>query len=223
MHKLLDGYLSKKYPKILAQRNLPMTQTCMCWGFEHNNGWFYLIDNLCFLIQHYVDNPPYQIDNSFKSKIKKLWIPVNRRIWNYIVYPLASYYFTPKDTKSYKWKIYNKLQKWFDCNIPYNEAPGSISQVEFLQVKEKFGTLRIYFQGGDDYIRGLVCMAESLSGNICEDCGKMDHTIGSTKGWIKTCCKKHCNNPLAWQNNNDEDLQKTWKQIEKEKNESKKD
>jgi hypothetical protein len=31
------------------------------------------------------------------------------------------------------------------------------------QVKEKFGKLRFYYEGGDDVVRGLVLMAEVLS------------------------------------------------------------
>jgi len=51
----LDALLCEKYPKIFAQRNLPMTQTTMCWGFECGDGWFTLIDVLCELIQHDID------------------------------------------------------------------------------------------------------------------------------------------------------------------------
>jgi hypothetical protein len=35
------------------------------------------------------------------------------------------------------------------------------------QVKEKFGGLRFYINGGDDYIRGLIMMAEVMSTKIC--------------------------------------------------------
>jgi hypothetical protein len=60
------------------------------------------------------------------------------------------------------------------------------------QVKEKFGVLRFYFSNGDDDAAGMVQFAEWLSGVTCEACGNTDtDTIGSTtKGWIKTCCKK---------------------------------
>ena len=39
------------------------------------------------------------------------------------------------------------------------------------QVKEKFGTLRFYYTGGDDRIDGMVRMAESMSAVTCETCG----------------------------------------------------
>ena len=51
----LQNQLFEKYPKIFRQVNLPMDQTCMCWGLECGNGWYDLIDNLCNDIQSYID------------------------------------------------------------------------------------------------------------------------------------------------------------------------
>ena len=45
-----------------------------------------------------------------------------------------------------------------------------VPQVVALQVKEKFGTLRFYYSGGDEVIRGMFQLAESLSYFICENC-----------------------------------------------------
>ena len=57
------------------------------------------------------------------------------------------------------------------------------------QVKEKFGTLRIYYSGGDDYIRGLVSMAQAMSGSTCEVCGNTGKFRG--KSWFYTSCDEH--------------------------------
>jgi hypothetical protein len=68
-------------------------------------------------------------------------------------------------------------------------------QVTLEQVKEKFGTLRFYYNGGDEYIRGLVSMAESMSGVTCEGCGAQAETNwpkdenGGLGGWVRTICK----------------------------------
>lgn len=58
--------------------------------------------------------------------------------------------------------------------------------VKFDQIKEKFGGLRIYFSGGDDYVEGLVSMAEAMSYKICEVCG--DRGSPNENGWISTLC-----------------------------------
>jgi len=67
-------------------------------------------------------------------------------------------------------------------------------QVIVKQVKEKFGTLRFYYEGGDEYVAGLVALAESMSGIMCEGCGAPAKTSGGLngKGWIKTMCQT-CN------------------------------
>jgi hypothetical protein len=56
------------------------------------------------------------------------------------------------------------------------------------QIKEKFGGLRFYYQGGDERIDGMVHMAESMSYHLCEFCGTT-HNVGQTEGWIVVCCK----------------------------------
>jgi hypothetical protein len=67
----------------------------------------------------------------------------------------------------------------------YKQVP----QVTLDQVKEKFGTLRFYYTGGDEHISGMVRMAESMSAVTCEECGNPGKTRGS--GWIYTACEAH--------------------------------
>ena len=54
-----------------------------------------------------------------------------------------------------------------------NRKEEVVPQVTLDQVKEKFGSLRFYITGGDDYIRGMVTMAETMSGVTCEVCGNI--------------------------------------------------
>ena len=55
MREDLDKALSEKYPLLFCNRNAPITQTSMSWGFECGDGWYNLIDILCRNIQHHVD------------------------------------------------------------------------------------------------------------------------------------------------------------------------
>ena len=55
MKQELDKLLCEKYPKMLVNRNKPMTETCMCWGFECGDGWFQILDSLMGNIQHHID------------------------------------------------------------------------------------------------------------------------------------------------------------------------
>lgn len=61
--------------------------------------------------------------------------------------------------------------------------------VTFDQIKEKWGGLRIYYSGGDDFVSGIVDMAESTSYYTCEVCGNKGFVTKS--GWAKTLCEKH--------------------------------
>lgn len=74
------------------------------------------------------------------------------------------------------------IQTFLDNNPHLN-----IPQVVATQVKEKFGTLSFYYDGGDEYIRGIISHAEWMSGTICEVCGSMEN-IGMTQGWLTTLC-----------------------------------
>ena len=78
---------------------------------------------------------------------------------------------------------------WRNRKNELNPNQPIVPQVTVDQVKEKFGTLRFYYTGGDDYIDGLVSMAESMSGITCEQCGNPGSTLG--RGWLTTLCEKH--------------------------------
>jgi hypothetical protein len=70
-----------------------------------------------------------------------------------------------------------------------NRQGEKVPQVVATQVKEKFGTLRFYYNGGDDVIDGMVRMAESWSAVACEECGAPG--TQNNQGWIKTLCETH--------------------------------
>jgi len=68
-------------------------------------------------------------------------------------------------------------------------VPEKVDHIEIHQIKEKFGGLRFYFEGGDDYCRGLEVMAETWANRTCEVCGETGKQRGG--GWIRTLCDAH--------------------------------
>lgn len=165
MDKLLDYYLVKKYPKIFVNRHANMQTTAMCWGFECDNGWFNLLNKACSLIQHHIDS------TEEKNVRSRLW---KERI-------LA------QDWDNVPAYIKNEYDK---TNIlPEEEA---VHQVVATQIKEKFGTLRFYVNGADDYCHGIINFAESMSACTCEVCGQLGKL--NNQGWLKTRCEKHEDN-----------------------------
>jgi len=84
------------------------------------------------------------------------------------------------------------IQSYIDgYNNCLSKGAEPIPQFVALQVKEKFGGLRVYHRGGDEYCQGLVDMAATLSYYICEVCGTGGPVlVGQTKGWIQSICEK---------------------------------
>jgi hypothetical protein len=124
-----------------------------------DDGWFDIIDALCANIQGHIDNVARQ----------RRWATE----WNDQV-----------NDPDYDWSDKSSFIKREERVVP-----DQVEQVVATQIKEKFGTLRFYYQGGDDYIRGLESMADSMSARICEDCGKPGKK--TTGGWIRTLCEEH--------------------------------
>lgn len=70
MKKELQDKLFKKYPKIFRDRNKSPRDTCMCWGIETGDGWYWLIDMLCKQLQFDIDenNQPQILASQVKEK-----------------------------------------------------------------------------------------------------------------------------------------------------------
>ena len=49
---ITEKEILEKYPKIFADKDKPMTETCMCWGLEVPDKWLPIIDQLCDAMQN---------------------------------------------------------------------------------------------------------------------------------------------------------------------------
>ena len=83
---------------------------------------------------------------------------------------------------------------WFKIMEELCEKIGNIPGFKFSQVKEKFGTLTIYYDGPNNeddraIVRQAVDDAEIKSSNTCEICGEPGERK-SNNGWLSTDCKK---------------------------------
>jgi hypothetical protein len=74
-----------------------------------------------------------------------------------------------------------------DAHQKYCPDCTESTSVVFEQIKEKFGTLRIYHRGGCRYVEGILSMVETMSGRICEKCGSPGELTGG--GWLRTLCE----------------------------------
>jgi hypothetical protein len=51
MNQELTLRLVKRFPVLYQDYRSPMTQTAMCWGFDHGDGWFEIIWQLSLAIE----------------------------------------------------------------------------------------------------------------------------------------------------------------------------
>jgi hypothetical protein len=63
-------------------------------------------------------------------------------------------------------------------------------EFKYSQIKEKMGTLRLYYDGGGDTAFDLTTIAEHfISPRLCEVCGGLGHLVDG--GWLRTLCDVH--------------------------------
>jgi hypothetical protein len=194
-----------------------MSQTCMCWGFNHGDGWFEIIWQLSLAIE----------EELRYSWLRKRWFLFKKsffRTWNTTVYTLSPVRVDQRSGRFWHNRRPVSLggrrkspRDWLARNtfgpalgkgderhsfLPdkHTESRGFKAFVVWpytgfavQQVKEKFGTLRFYCPGSDA-IHKYVWLAERLSAVTCEDCGKPGNANPS--GWIRTQCED-CRKRLA--------------------------
>ena len=177
MKQELDKLLCEKYPKMMVNRHKNMQETCMCWGFECGDGWFNILNQLMGNIQHHIDWKDKQ--REYARKYNEM--ATQAKAGNFDLFEE-----TMKDTVNLEYKE-KRLAEIVAGD--FRQVPDAIPQVTLDQVKEKFGTLRFYYTGGDEYISGMVTMAEAMSGVTCEECGDPGERRGG--GWIYTACDLH--------------------------------
>jgi hypothetical protein len=164
MNENLDKQLCEKYPLLFKNRNADMRKTAMCWGFSHGDGWFNIIDVLCWHLHHKYDDA--------KSQYEYLSTRLGKPKWGDEI--------TSKTVLVYQDDI-------DEAKVRMDEEAEKVPTV--VQVKEKFGTLRFYVQAATTEHYNYISFAESMSGRTCEICGNPGKRRG--RGWIYTACDAH--------------------------------
>jgi len=62
-------------------------------------------------------------------------------------------------------------------------------QLVIVQIKEKWGGLRVYVNGGDVFCKGAIALAAEVSLTVCELCGQRGSLVG--EGWVSVRCAQH--------------------------------
>jgi len=77
---------------------------------------------------------------------------------------------------------------WYDILDELFKKISKYPDVSLFQVKEKFGGLRVYLNGGPPEVYDFIREAEEKSYKTCEKCGK-DGKLREDLGWILTLCE----------------------------------
>jgi hypothetical protein len=177
--------LVEKYPKIFKWITNPPKDgphlPISLFIFECEDGWFTILDVLCANIQ-------WHIDRSRTGRARAL--QYNRVLKRAVHGDLKGleWYHTYNDTeKAIEWA--KKTAARHIAEPRYEPVPEEVHQVVAVQVKEKFGGLRFYVNGGDEKIHNYISMAESMSYRMCEVCGSPGKLY--TDGWYTTLCPTH--------------------------------
>jgi len=205
----LTQRLVKRFPILYQDYRSPMTQTCMCWGFDHGDGWFEIIWQLSLAIEE-------ELHYSWMRERGYLLKKSLSRRWNRFIYTISPITHDKRKQEGagttedpYRWVVIEEAERdWLarltsglfsqERSRHYGSKIATLQHLGFkafvhhpytgfavVQVKEKYGTLRFYCPATptiDKYIR----LAERLSAVTCEDCGKPGQANES--GWISTLC-----------------------------------
>ena len=112
-------YLFKKYSKLFKGRKEPISQNLMAFGFDCNDGWFSLLDELCNKIYSYCKKNKLTIPKvlQVKEKFGSLRFYVDSDSDNYIENLINEYEIKSSNTCEFCGNKGNikKVKGWFMC------------------------------------------------------------------------------------------------------------
>ena len=126
---------------------------------ECGDGWYDIIDSLLSNITHYVKTNNNKIDMIDNARHQ---IENGER---------------------------DQVTTWLQEMVDNDGGPSYMDYPEVQQIKEKFGTLRIYLHNTDDFIDGMVVLAELISNSGCGICGNKGQLRSGQ--WSSTLCDHH--------------------------------
>lgn len=89
------------------------------------------------------------------------------------------------------------VNRVFDALIDYGHP------VKIIQVKEKFGGLRVYTDHFHEEIETVIIQVGNESFSICEECGAVGKLRGTT--WYRTLCEDHADGRPVVESDYDEE------------------
>ena len=212
MNNELTQKLVRRFPVLYQDFYESPRNTCMCWGFDHGDGWFDIIWQLSLALEDELGYSGVQkhwllFKKRFFKRYNNFWYklspPVHNKtkivkgddnVWRHVV--VEKVYPRDQWLRNLLVKVLPERSSHMHSTIGHFQRLGLKGFVHHpntgfsvQQVKEKFGGLRYYCPGNERIFR-LIRFAEILSKQTCEVCGKPGK-LESPHGWMSTVCKEH--------------------------------
>lgn len=167
-HENFEKHMAEKYPRYFGEGK-------QYGGFCIGEGWYPIVEALISQIDHYTKWRRNMRANDLRKQRAK-----DKGMDELIKFMVGK-----RDREPSDWDI-TRAEEAMENDIIITPK---VNWIEVQQIKEKFGGLRFYYQGGDDQIRGMETMAEVWAGRSCEVCGNKGERRSG--GWIRTLCDEH--------------------------------
>lgn len=175
-------YLMGKYPD-LFHKNEEGKPVCHC-GVWVPEGWHTIVDELCGCIQTYIKGT-YLSERKVLSKWYYFWNTLRVSVEEFHLFLILKLC-TRLNTSKFNapWiKLKNKLNIKAVRHVKY--VATYPPEVKIGQIKEKFGHIRFYIDGGDSKVHGMIQFAEYLCSKTCEVSGDKGE-LCVRGSWFKT-------------------------------------
>jgi hypothetical protein len=187
-NKPFNEYLVERYPTLFPkdEKDNPIQPSCGIWCPV---GWENLVEDLCKALSSYCCMQQVYTEKYKPIRIVKEWF--YKKIFTKVFNPIYNK-FNPYKNLSFTvshgislevrakfeqdhkrelaiLRFLDKIRKIFYPYYKWDISP--VPPVTIDQIKEKFGQLRVYYDGGDKKVAGMVSFAEYLSASICQNTG----------------------------------------------------
>lgn len=206
MKKEFSSRMLEQYPDLFPKDKDGNTTYPHC-GFYCPKGWENIVETALFYMDSRVKNPDNKQTWVWWHRIATFlyhWTarPIYNKLYR-MTSPLEKFHWV--DGKRTQWialnqaqlkaaeesapiktklnKKLNAVRKWIEPKYRFTRVYCPPVQID--QVKEKFGTLRLYTSGGDAKISAIVGFAEAMSGRTCEETAAPGKPV-SKGGWCRT-------------------------------------
>jgi hypothetical protein len=193
MKQELQNKIFQKYPTIFQDRTKSKQETCMCWGLSCGDGWYHIIDKLCYNLTKIEKEYDVKIiADQVKEKFGSLRFYYHFELgskWTIKsnVFQLFLCYISEYNLPRFIYRFINKINSFINYRKYYFNGKNKIPLHRVF--KENDHEWMFAYDGVNNLISEHVSFATSMSLFVCEECGMTGVKIRSNS-WVHATCDK---------------------------------